>query len=407
MSKKRYGERVKRDELLIGTYYLGRHAQNEENVRRLADAGIDFIVREEYSNTLLDLLAKHGIGAFPIGILPQQRKLFYLHDQIPVKKYDAAAKTYTDHPAVYGPFIGWRSNKMNFEHYGKLIARAKELFPQMLPFFSLASSYPEDITNGKNAPMAIHGTYDYEEYVKEYVRYIDLDYICFEHYPYVSSPARFLENMEIVADACRESNRDLWATLQVTHRDPEHHAYALNTPKMLRFQAYTAMAFGAKAILWSTWTEGWWKTCVIDGLGNATRHYKKISEINAELKRMGDAYMAYENKSTHFLGYVGTPYLSYTKKKSENGIDLGDFKRITLHGGNATVGYFEKAGGCALMISEASDPYDDGYVTTEITFETDKTPKALLDGEAFPLEKREGRYVLPISQSCGVFVTLS
>jgi hypothetical protein len=216
-----------------------------------------------------------------------------------------------------------------------------------------------------------------------------------------------LENLEIVADACRESGRDLWATLQVTHRDPEHHAYALTTPKMLRFQAYTAMAFGAKAIIWSTFTEGWWKNGVIDSFGNATRHYAKLCDINAELKTLSDAYMTYENKSTHFLGYVGTPYLSYTKKKAENGIDLGGFRGVTVSCGSATVGYLEKEGGCALMIADASDPYDDGHVVSEITFEADKTPTAVLNGKEIQLNMRDGRYVLPLTASQGALVMLS
>ena len=406
MGKKRYGDRIDRSKFLIGTYCLAHYAQNYENIKRLSDANIDFIVREDYNKELLDLLNKYNIGMFPLGIVQQQRKLFYLDEQIPLGKYEKAASEYVDHPAVYGPFIGWRSNKMNFRHFGKLAESAKKLFPGTIPFFSLVSSYPEDMEKSKNAPIAIHGTYNYEEYVNEYINCVNLDYICFEHYPYISSPARFLGNFEIIADKCRESDRDLWATMQVGARNPSYHANALNTPKMLRFQAYTAMAFGAKAIIWSTWTNSWWSSSVLDEFGQPTRHYAKISAINAELKKMSELYMDYENKSTHFLGYVGTPYLSYTKKKSENNIDLGDFKDIALDKGSATVGYFEKEDGCALMISEASDPYDDGYVKTEISFKTDKTPKAICNGKEIELTVRDGRYIIPISCSCGVFVIL-
>ena len=140
--------------------------------------------------------------------------------------------------------------------------------------------------------------------------------------------------------------------------------------------------------------------------GNKTKLYDRICEINAEVKKMGEATFEYENKSTHFLGYLGTPYLTYTKKKSENNIDLGAFKNVTLAKGSATVGYFEKDNSCGIMISEASDPYDDGYVLTEITFKTDKTPKAICNGEEIVLEMRDGKYVVPISESCGVFITV-
>lgn len=406
MSKKRYGERLDRSKFLTGTYYLAHYAQTEENAKRLSDAKIDFVVREKYSKKLLDVLNQQNIGAFPIGIVPQERKIYYLDDQIPIGNYIKARDAYEDHPAVYGPFIGWRSNMMNFEHYGTLIKAAKEFFPGTLPFFSLTSSYPEDMENGKNAPISIHGTFDYEEYVKEYVDQIDLDYICFEHYPYVSNVARFLQNFEIIADKCRESGRDLWATIQVTNRNPAFHAMTVTNAKMQRFQAYTALAFGAKTIIWSTWTKGWWDTCVIDEFGNPTKLYDRFCKINAEVKKMGEAMFEYDNKSTHFLGYRGTPYLTYTKKKAENGIDLGEFKNVTLAKGNATVGYFEKDGGCGIMISDASDPYDDGYVYTEITFECEKAPKAICNGEEITLEKRDGKYVVPVSECCGTFVTV-
>jgi len=399
-------QRFDRSKFLIGTYYLSYYAQTEEHVQQLSDANIDFLVAEEYKEELLDLLFKHHIGIFPTGIVPLQRKMFFAYEHLPVKFYERAAEKYVDHPAIWGPFIGHKLNMINFPHYGELIDAANRLFVGQTPYLGLSSSNPEDIGVSETASIAVLGTYSYEEYIDEFVKNINLDYICFEHYTYVSSPAKAFENLEIVANKCRETGRDLWIALQVGNRDKEYYMNCVVTMQMLRFQAYTAMAFGAKSIIWSCWTKGWWDSNVLDEYGNTTKQYKKMCDINRELKVMAEPYMQYINKSTHFLGFSGTPYLTYTKKKAENNISLGDFRDISIDGGSAVLGFFEKEGGQALMIADSADPYDDGIVFANVTFETDKKVSVLKNGKMIKAELVDGKYIIPISQSCGVFVTI-
>ena len=124
--------------------------------------------------------------------------------------------------------------------------------------------------------------------------------------------------------------------------------------------------------------------------------------------------MDYSNKSTHFLGFVGSPYVSYqdvvtgevVSLKTENNIDLGNFKHISTDCGSVVLGYFEKEDGQALMVADSADPRDLGTVNSEISFETDKKVSVLYNGKTMEIEGVNGKYVINLSNSCGVFITI-
>ena len=411
MKKYKNSDRFDRSKLLIGAYYLMPYAQTEEHVKQLVEANIDFIVAEPRNDVLLDMLHKYGIGIFPKGILPQSDGRS-AESFLSIESYEKAAKEYVDHPAIWGPFVGDEPPAGQFPLYGKLIKKIDELFPGLTPHFNLSGNCFQDFyTYGRIDPVKKYEAENYNELVDKCVENIELDYIGFDNYVYIVPIATYLENFEIVANKCRETGRDLWFVPQCNNQDGEY----IVTENMMRYQVYLSLAYGCRCITWACWTKGWWDNNVLDEYGNTTEQFEKVCKINNELKNIGEVYMAYDNKSTHYLGFDGSPYISYIDQKdnsifeleSENNIDLGDFKNVTIDGGCAVVGYFEKEnGGCALMIADHSDPRDIGEVIANIKFKTDKKVNALYNGAPIEIENKNGKYSLSISHCCGVFITL-
>ncbi|MBQ7915173.1 MAG: hypothetical protein IJ315_00110, partial [Firmicutes bacterium] len=71
----------------------------------------------------------------------------------------------------------------------------------------------------------------------------------------------------------------MWIVLQVNSKHKEEWISENN----LRFQAYTAMAFGAENIIWACYTAGWWHNQVLDEKGEKTQQYEKLKKVNGEI----------------------------------------------------------------------------------------------------------------------------
>lgn len=402
--------RVDRSKFLIGTYYLMPYAQTEEHIKQLVEANIDFIVAEPRNERLLDMLHKYGIGIFPKGIIPEEQT--HLIEDIPtVEMYEKCAAEYVDHPAIWGPFVTDEPSSVQFPLYGKLIEKLKELFPGQTPHFNLFGNCYLDWATTDFDAVKRTGVDNYKALIDRYDEHIGLDYISFDQYVYDMTVTPLLESFYIISNKCRATGRDLWFTGQCNNQDIKH----IVTENMLRYQGYVALAFGCKSLTWGCWTKGWWEMNVIDEYGNTTEQFEKLCKVNKELKETAKVYMEYESKSTHLLGFDGTPYASYINDKngsifelkSENNIDLGDFKSVTIENGCAVVGYFEKNNGkCALMVADHSDPRDLGEVIAKVTFKTDKKVKALYNGTPMEIKSNGDEYSFMISHSCGVFITL-
>lgn len=401
--------RFDRSKLLIGTYYLMPYAQTEEHVKQLVAANIDFVIAEPRNDNLLNLLHKYNIGIFPKGILPQD-EYRRTEDSLSIEKYEEAAHNYVDHPAIWGVFVGDEPAAGQFSTYGKLINSLPRLFPGLTPHLGLRGSCFQDFYTAGKDPRKIYEADSYQEYIDKFVENVNLDYIAYDNYVYIVPMATYLENFEIVANKCRETKRDFWFCGQVNNQDEKY----IVSENMMRYQAYTALSYGAKVISWGCWTKGWWGNNVVDEYGNTTEQYAKLCKVNSELKKTGEIYMKYENKSTHYLGFYGTPFLSYKDKKtgklislkSENNIQLGAFNNLKIEGGSAIVGYFENDNSQAIMIADHSDPRDLGTVVAEISFTTDKKVSAIYNGEPVQIENKDGKYSVSISHCCGVFITL-
>ena len=400
-----------RSRLNIGAYHLQPYASTEAHVKDVADCGVDFMlcIRTDYK--LLDLFQKYNVGAVLNKVVPgwwggDGSNAGKMKTKNPLTAYDRSARRFKDHPAVWGIDIGDEPSALDFPHYGEVYEHAQKLFPDKMIYLNLYPNYASVAENNAEQTKSQLGTKTYQEYIDEYCKYVPADYLCYDYYLYAVSVPRAYENLRIVSDACRRTNRSMWIVLQVNSNKEN----VWTSENELRFQAYTAMAFGAENIIWACYTEGWWHNQVVDKNGNKTEQYDKLKRVNAEIHRLGEPYMKYRNVSTAFVGFDGTEWLKNVNQKSVRGFNGGAFSGVSAVGDQPlVVGHMVKRDGSrgeALFICLADDPYDEDTKTQTIVFRTNgKKVKAIGNKGNVKLKwNKKGFYTMKMKSNDGVLI---
>lgn len=378
--------RMNRARLNIGTYILDRYARTETHIRELAECGIDFVVCMENDRPALDLFSKYGVGAIVSGVLPgwwggDGENAGRMAELNPPEAYDRAAASFADHPAVWGIDTGDEPSALDFPYYGQVIEKTDRLFPKQFAYLNLYPNYASVSENSAAQTVSQLGTQTYAEYIGKYCANVGTDYICYDFYMYAASVAGAYENLRIVSDACRRTGRSMWIVLQVNSNKKE----AWISENQLRFQAYSAMAFGAENIIWACYTAGWWHNQVLDENGAKTVQYEKLKKVNGEIRTLADAYMDFRCCSTHLIGSAGNSDWNVIRQQPVRSLDTGIFFDVHADGGESLVAgqmVSRKADGrYALMICAADDPMDRGGREFGIVFRVGGRSVRALGGE--------------------------
>ena len=407
-------QRMDRSRLNIGAYILQPYARTERHIRDVRDCGIDFIVCMSDDRPALDLFAKYGIGAVVSGVVPgwwggDGENAGLLAERNPLERYEEAAAQFRDHPAVWGIDVGDEPSALDFPHYGKVTALTERLFPQQFAYLNLYPNYASVAENSARQTVNQLGAATYEEHIRRYCENVGLDYLCYDFYMYsltadrdsLVGVNRAYENLRVVAEACRSTGRAMWIVLQVNSNRPEEW---INTDQ-LRFQAYSALAFGAEVVTWGCYTAGWWHNEVLDGQGEKTEQYEKLKTVNAELAAIGPAYMKYRNVSTHFIGFNGKYRPDGVNVNTLPELNTGVFFGLrAIDGAPLLAGQMaarDGSGKQAVFLCSAADPWGDRKTEGTVEFRTNGAAVRLFtpSGEIRP-EPADGvcRFRLP---SCG------
>ena len=404
-------KRMDRNRLNIGAYHLRPYARTEAHVKDVADCGIDFVVCMDNDRPALDLFHKYGVGAIVSGIVPgwwggDGSNAGKLADTNPMEKYEAAAASFVDHPAIWGIDVGDEPSALDFLYYGKVIDYVNRAFSNQFAYLNLYPNYAS--VSGNNAQETVNqlGTATYEEHIRRYCECVPSDYLCYDFYLYSINVAKHYENLRVVADACRNTGRSMWIVLQVNSHRPEEWMSENN----LRFQAYTSMAFGAENIIWACYTAGWWHNQVLDDQGNQTEQYGKLKRVNAQIRTIADEYMKYRRVSTHFVGYQGHPDMHRVQQESLASLSTGVFFDVKSdNGAPVLVGEMVSRtndGSAALMICAADDPYEKEPKEYQITFRAPNRCIRALGGEGYrTVTDLGGVYAVTVRSNEGVLIT--
>jgi len=399
-----------RGKLNIGTYVLQPYARTEAHVKDLAECGIDFVVCMQYDIPTLDLFSKYGVGAVVTGILPgwwggDGVNAGSLQEKNPLGKYEEAAARFQDHPAIWGIDIGDEPSALDFPHYGDVYRKVEELFPNQFPYINLYPNYASTSQNTEDQALSQLGTASYTDHIAEYCRLVPADYICYDFYLYAINVTLAYENLRVVSNAALATGRSMWIVLQVNSLDPEKWI----AENELRFQAYTAMAFGVENIIWACYTAGWWDNQVLDKDGNKTEQYDKLKAVNREIHAIAPHYMKYRRTATAFVGFQGTEWLKDVSQESVDSCTCGVFGGIRATDGSPLVvgSMLSRTGNGdeAVFICSADDPYDEHPQTHTVSLKADGRKVVVHTGDGLSEPVLEnGCYLIPIASNQGILV---
>lgn len=374
----------------IGTYRFGDKIpgfRTERHVKELKEAGIDYVCSMRPGTNAaafyatLDLFSKYGVGCIteggeeigagcPVGA----GKRGVLREKVPPSRYEKAAAKFRSHPALWGLDVCDEPSGVDLPYLGEACQLVRRLHPDQFPYVNLFPSYARVATNSASLASSQLGSLSYRDHIEDYCRYVPLDYISFDIYPYAKLrpegvPILF-ENLRIVSDACLRTGKSLWFVGQANTwwgRKPL-------AENCMRYQAYTAMAFGAETMVWACWTKGWWTNNVYSTTGEKTVAYDRVKRVNKELHFLGDKFMRYRRVATHFVGYdKHSQYLVKSGCGSEPAAYTGWFRDVRAEDGGPLlvaemVPRAASARGSAIFVFASDDPYDENPQQRTIRF---------------------------------------
>ncbi|MDR1733545.1 MAG: hypothetical protein LBR73_01485 [Oscillospiraceae bacterium] len=401
-----------RSSLLLGAWTYSNPVSQPDTPRLAHEAGLDFIITSNgVSQAQLD-----AWGAQDVGVIGVYNAGVYNEG------YNAA--TYKSHPALWGDYFTDEPNASAMPLWGERVARYNQLDTGRVPFINL---FPQYATNEQlgNEPERVRGEDEiwrnivsllapevgdssldqYLGHIADYVRYIDTDYICYDSYPYGSDfSGRWLTNLQAVAEACRDYDKDLWIVSQATTH-PESGGFTPSLPEQ-RQQGYSALAFGAKAIVYALLQGGWWTDQMLDASGNTTPMYDAVKQANAELAVLKDVYAnykwvgAYTENANKVVG--GFSSVGFPGHKFQNELPIADRAPIYTCDG-MLVGKFEAADGGdgqAWILCNMQDTKTEATTTFTVTLPNEAT--LINRGEVKTLAA--GPFTMTLSPGDGAFL---
>jgi hypothetical protein len=316
---------------------------------------------------------------------------------------------HTDEPYEHDMINLWRTGKIIYE----------ECFPHSAYIQNLVPVYANRDHMKPGNPYA-------STYANVVATFTDI--VCFDHYLYApqneyglgsenNKLTVWLDNLNILSSLCMKNDNDLYAIIQNTdvwnYGDPQYPV----TTNMMKFQAYTAMAYGAKALAW--FHTGHPKDFITDAEGNRNEMFDMLKETHDGVLAMEPVYMRYTYKS-HALVYDEKSPIKTTMEPYQGNKDAAAMKQSSLTDIQAgqksavLVGAFEKnvgEGEAFLLVGCKKYLFNTTKeIVATITFKaTDPSSilTAYVNGIPTVLEPDEnGVYTVNLVDADAVFVTV-
>ena len=245
----------------------------------------------------------------------------------------AVAASYRDAPALDGYVLADEPTTDKFETLTPAVAALRAADPGRLAYINLLPNY---------IPPELLGAESYSDYLERFVATVHPSILSVDYYPFGKHKDRssFFANLAALRDtALRHDLPFLWIILAMPHgpyRDP--------TESELAWQAFHALAFGARGVSYFTyWTppKGDWdnRNGLLDD-GERTDHYLAAQRLNPRLRAVGEALAGWRSLAVaDSRGTILTP------------LPIGQLEAV--EGGDFTIGLFGDGSGAltALVVN--------------------------------------------------------
>ena len=374
----------------VGLLYLDKELQHDAGVSQASETGADFLVSVESSESLIRLCEKYDLGI----ISTSNMSSFWwggngdnaggYERQFPLSELDNV-KCYPTSRSVWGDYIADEPNSKDFAHIDKVLRRYAERFPEKLPLVTLYPCYGQLPGNSDEEIMLQLGNSTYAEYIDQYVHEVNLPYVCFNYYPFTGAIASYIENLEIVANACRDASKDMWVIVQAGAWD----SGSILDSYQLDWQVFMCLAYGAKALIFASYSKGWWdeSSACVNLKGEKNKTYGYVKDISSVLHSpLGAELLEFRYVHTRVYGnVVSAARYAEQQPVTQNKVEmLPDWRTVRVTTDKAIVaGYYAKPkeDSYAIFVVNAHDPFSSA-VTANVIIEADDQWKMTIWGSS-------------------------
>jgi hypothetical protein len=225
--------------------------QDATSVGDWADAGMTLALSPNYGpepdqilkmRSILDAAAEKGIRMILCDQRSRWQSLMQKDEATYRAEFRQAVADLGGHPAVLGFHVGDEPDAKNFPFACRASSIQKEIAPHLSPFCNLFPWY-----------SGVATCVDYENwaaYLDEYVTRAKPDFLCYDCYtqlvPGDENMDMYFRNLREYSEAANRHNIPFWTTLLSVG----HFRYRCPREDDFRWQINTAVAHGAKGLLW-------------------------------------------------------------------------------------------------------------------------------------------------------------
>ncbi len=262
---------------------------------------------------------------------------------------------------------------------------------------------------------------EYDEYLNKYFDTIGESRVSYDYYVLEGRvPAEYkmktthLLNLQTAAVSAQMHNADLYAIIASTgHYNPSDKAYLRNIGSKadLGFQAYSALAYGAKGLTWFTYLsmangEFGAQPGMFDLSGNKTKVYDYVQELNADIASFADVYLSYDWKGTMLIeGSLGEKNANFeaVSEPLKEHVAIKGFE--TKH--DVIAGTFNNGKNDAMLLANYNDPSLNVMPEVTVIFDKPYLLKIYSNGTQKEVRMKSNSHTFYLANGGGAFIELS
>jgi hypothetical protein len=231
-------------------------------------------------------------GKYNVKVLLQHAlfNIKTMESPIELEQLNALIDRVKDNPALEGYYIFDEPQEADFPKLAKLVRHIKARDPHHFCFVNLLPIFGVRTKKIKDPSLV------YKDHINEYIRQFKPDLLSYDYYPFVkyakAEDGLYFIQLRLMRDCARKAEIPFMNIIQACQWDVKD--WLMPTPAQLRWQVYTSLAYGARAINYFLY----WGPKAFGGMyqdGVATPLVDAAAILNKEMKALSSTLMSMES----------------------------------------------------------------------------------------------------------------
>lgn len=215
-----------------------------------------------------------------------------LDDADRLAKLDRYIDGFKSSPAMYCYYVADEPGAAQFADLARLVDHLRKRDPEHLAYIDVQGIYGQTF-----------GTRDFAAYLAQYVATVHPQLLCDDIYPFVpgADAGLWLQNLAMVGHAAKQAKIPFMNVVQACAWDDN---YRLPSANELRFENYTALAYGAQGVCYFNYATPRPNTGgLVNADGTPTSTYAALVPLNHEFVAIATQLQPLNHLGTYVKGY--------------------------------------------------------------------------------------------------------